>query len=184
MVDCILKKYVASSLCFSHSFVPTFLFPFPFPFPLPFPFPFPLLLLLTSFLGKPALLQILLPWCICCSLQRYIFSSKLFLLKIKFLTRYYFLISPLFLGCNEAIIGNSLTALGASWHPHHFACFTCNLPLDGGVGFFERDGMPYCQEHYYWKNIVGKKKKTLGEKTTGKTVFFPRAFFWKNSWNW
>jgi len=52
-------------------------------------------------------------------------------------------------GCNEPIQGGSLSALGATWHSHHFVCFTCNIPLDAGVGFFERGGMPYCQQHQF-----------------------------------
>ncbi|XP_031571569.1 paxillin-like isoform X2 [Actinia tenebrosa] len=50
--------------------------------------------------------------------------------------------------CNKPIIGQVCTALGRTWHPEHFTCIACELPL-GDRNFFERDGKPYCEKDYH-----------------------------------
>ncbi|KXJ07159.1 paxillin isoform X2 [Exaiptasia diaphana] len=50
--------------------------------------------------------------------------------------------------CNKPIIGQVCTALGRTWHPEHFTCVACELPL-GNKNFFERDGKPYCEKDYH-----------------------------------
>ncbi|XP_046841243.1 paxillin-like isoform X3 [Xenia sp. Carnegie-2017] len=50
--------------------------------------------------------------------------------------------------CNKPIVGQVVTALGKTWHPEHFACVVCELPL-GSRNFFERDGKPYCEKDYH-----------------------------------
>ena len=50
--------------------------------------------------------------------------------------------------CKKAIAGQVVTALGATWHPEHFTCVSCNLQLSHQT-FFERDGRPYCEKDYH-----------------------------------
>ncbi|XP_069713245.1 leupaxin isoform X2 [Phaenicophaeus curvirostris] len=50
--------------------------------------------------------------------------------------------------CHKPIAGKVLTVLGKTWHPEHFACTRCGQEL-GGRPFFERDGLPYCEEDYH-----------------------------------
>lgn len=50
--------------------------------------------------------------------------------------------------CNKPIIGQVCTALGRTWHPEHFTCVACDMPL-GTRNFFERDGKPYCEKDYH-----------------------------------
>lgn len=50
--------------------------------------------------------------------------------------------------CNKPIIGQVCTALGRTWHPEHFTCVTCEVPL-GATNFFERDGRPFCERDYH-----------------------------------
>jgi paxillin len=50
--------------------------------------------------------------------------------------------------CKKAIAGQVVTALGATWHPEHFTCLSCNVQLSHQT-FFERDGRPYCEKDYH-----------------------------------
>ena len=50
--------------------------------------------------------------------------------------------------CKKAIVGQVVTALGATWHPEHFTCVSCNMQLSHQT-FFERDGRPYCEKDYH-----------------------------------
>jgi len=50
--------------------------------------------------------------------------------------------------CDRAIEGQCIAALGKKWHPDHFVCSTCLRPFGAGQ-FFEKDGMPYCETHFY-----------------------------------
>lgn len=50
--------------------------------------------------------------------------------------------------CNKPIIGQVCTALGKTWHPEHFSCVACELPL-GSRNFFEREGKPFCEKDYH-----------------------------------
>ncbi|KAK3753264.1 hypothetical protein QZH41_015207 [Actinostola sp. cb2023] len=50
--------------------------------------------------------------------------------------------------CNKPIVGQVCTALGRTWHPEHFTCIACELPL-GDKNFFERDGKPFCEKDYH-----------------------------------
>ena len=50
--------------------------------------------------------------------------------------------------CSKPIVGQVCTALGRTWHPEHFTCAVCEVPL-GTKTFFERDGKPYCEEDYH-----------------------------------
>ena len=50
--------------------------------------------------------------------------------------------------CNKPIIGQLCTALGKAWHPEHFTCVACELPL-GSRNFFESEGKPFCEKDYH-----------------------------------
>ena len=49
---------------------------------------------------------------------------------------------PVCKGCGQAIWGDYLTALGATWHPEHFICAGCGRPI-GGEQFFLHDNAAY-----------------------------------------
>ena len=42
-----------------------------------------------------------------------------------------------------------MTALGKTWHPEHFFCAHCGKPFGATENFHEKDGRPYCRDHYY-----------------------------------
>jgi len=50
--------------------------------------------------------------------------------------------------CKKPIVGQVVTALGYTWHPEHFTCSHCNQEL-GTSNFFERDGLPFCEQDYH-----------------------------------
>ena len=50
--------------------------------------------------------------------------------------------------CKRPIDGRSVQACGFLYHPECLACTECNTPLTGNT-FFEHDGKPYCNFHYY-----------------------------------
>lgn len=50
-------------------------------------------------------------------------------------------------GCRKAIVGESVQALGRSYHPDHFVCSTCGKNIGNG-GFFEKEGQPQCDRCY------------------------------------
>lgn len=41
-----------------------------------------------------------------------------------------------------------VTAMGRTWHPEHFVCTHCQEEI-GSRNFFERDGLPYCEQDYH-----------------------------------
>src|SRR5579859_881842 len=49
---------------------------------------------------------------------------------------------PVCKGCGQPIAGNYLTALGVTWHPEHFLCAACGLPI-GESSFQLHQGSPY-----------------------------------------
>jgi len=50
-------------------------------------------------------------------------------------------IQPICKGCGQPVWGDYLTALGATWHPEHFICAVCKLPIRG-TSFQIHDGAP------------------------------------------
>jgi len=48
--------------------------------------------------------------------------------------------------CNQLIIDEYITAVGATWHPACFECAKCKLPIMGN--FNKKDGKPYHTECY------------------------------------
>jgi paxillin len=75
--------------------------------------------------------------------------------------------------CNQAVRGDCVNALGSQWHPEHFNCQTCHKSFGGGT-FYEFQGMPYCDVHYYMQTgstcggcsqaITGPSVSALGKK--------------------
>jgi hypothetical protein len=51
-------------------------------------------------------------------------------------------------GCNGAIIGRIVSAMGVRWHPGCFRCTICNELLEH-VSSYEHDGWPYCHLDYH-----------------------------------
>jgi paxillin len=49
--------------------------------------------------------------------------------------------------CEQPIADRCITALGKKWHVDHFVCKSCLKPLDSG--FFEKDGIPYCEADFF-----------------------------------
>lgn len=49
--------------------------------------------------------------------------------------------------CREVIEGRAITAIGKSYHPHHFICSKCEINLTQ-EGFAEHNGMPLCKTCY------------------------------------
>ncbi|XP_072128158.1 transforming growth factor beta-1-induced transcript 1 protein-like isoform X2 [Mobula birostris] len=50
--------------------------------------------------------------------------------------------------CRKPIVGQMVTALGQTWHPEHFVCTHCQMEI-GGRNFFEKEGLPYCEQDYW-----------------------------------
>jgi len=70
-------------------------------------------------------------------------------------------------GCNQAVRGDCVNALGSQWHPEHFNCQTCHKSFGGGT-FYEFQGMPYCDVHYYMQ--TGSTCGGCGQAITGPSV--------------
>lgn len=49
--------------------------------------------------------------------------------------------------CLGVINGSFIKALGKAFHPEHFKCAHCKKTL-ATQSFFEKEGIPYCQEDY------------------------------------
>eukprot|EP01113_Clastostelium_recurvatum_P042988 TRINITY_DN7039_c0_g1_i3.p1 TRINITY_DN7039_c0_g1~~TRINITY_DN7039_c0_g1_i3.p1 ORF type:complete len:179 (+),score=9.28 TRINITY_DN7039_c0_g1_i3:76-612(+) len=49
--------------------------------------------------------------------------------------------------CHRPILGESIHALGHTYHPEHFLCHHCSDPL-GTADFHDRDGSPHCRRCY------------------------------------
>ncbi|XP_044730200.1 transforming growth factor beta-1-induced transcript 1 protein-like [Chrysoperla carnea] len=59
--------------------------------------------------------------------------------------------------CGEPIKERLIKALGADWHEDHFVCAQCGKVLHG-VPFYEKDGLPYCEEDFTQKFAPKCKK--------------------------
>lgn len=69
--------------------------------------------------------------------------------------------------CNDAVRGDCINALGQQWHPEHFNCDFCQAAFQNGT-FFERDGKPYCEQHYH--QAAGSLCSGCGKPITGRCV--------------
>ncbi|KAF2068625.1 hypothetical protein CYY_010052 [Polysphondylium violaceum] len=70
-------------------------------------------------------------------------------------------------GCNGAIRGECINALGTQWHPEHFVCQYCQKSFTNG-SFFEFGGKPYCDIHYHQQ--AGSVCSGCGKTVTGRCV--------------
>ena len=50
--------------------------------------------------------------------------------------------------CHRPIEGSAVTALGSTWHPEHFVCAACGLPITD-ASFNVQDGKPYHATCFY-----------------------------------
>lgn len=76
--------------------------------------------------------------------------------------------------CNERVVGQVITALGRSYHKHHFTCAHCNQEL-GTKNFYERDNLPYC-EHDYQALFSPKCAYCLGPILDKVTIALDKTF--------
>ena len=51
-------------------------------------------------------------------------------------------------GCGGAIVGRTVYAMGAKWHPGCFRCCVCNEPLEN-LSSYEHEGRAYCNLDYH-----------------------------------
>lgn len=61
---------------------------------------------------------------------------------------YHRLFAPTCAYCEQAVLGQCVTALNKTWHPEHFFCAMCGN-FFGDDGFHEFEGKPYCRADYY-----------------------------------
>ena len=76
-------------------------------------------------------------------------------------------------GCGNMASGQLINALGQKWHSQCFCCSYCRRPFNG-LPYFEKDGKPYCEQHYHTSAgsvcagcrtaIVGRCVDALGQK--------------------
>jgi len=70
-------------------------------------------------------------------------------------------------GCNQAIKGECINALGQQWHPEHFVCNYCQKSVGSG-SFYEYGGKPYCEIHYHQQ--TGSLCAGCGKAVTGRVI--------------
>uniref|UniRef100_A0A1A9W635 LIM zinc-binding domain-containing protein n=1 Tax=Glossina brevipalpis TaxID=37001 RepID=A0A1A9W635_9MUSC len=102
--------------------------------------------------------------------------------------------------CNGAILDKCVTALDKTWHTEHFFCAQfsqqfgeddfhvrdgkpycrndyfemfapkdCRQPFQGGL-FFDHEGLPYCETHYYYHAKRGSLCAGCSKPITGRHV--------------
>ncbi|CAK8697134.1 leupaxin-like isoform X2 [Clavelina lepadiformis] len=86
---------------------------------------------------------------------------------------FYNMFAPKCAGCLKPILANYISAMNVQWHPECFVCRECLAPFTNG-SFFELDGQPYCETHYYLlrgslcsgcqKPITGRCITAMGKK--------------------
>ena len=67
--------------------------------------------------------------------------------------------------CHQPIQGNILTALGSTWHPEHFVCGACGLPIHE-QSFNEQGGKPYHTACF--RNQIAPRCAYCGKPLTGE----------------
>jgi LIM domain/Protein DA1 len=73
--------------------------------------------------------------------------------------------APICKRCGQPIVGSYLTALDATWHPEHFVCAACGLPIDD-AHFHVHDQAPYhkaCYERELAPHCVYCGRALMGE---------------------
>lgn len=72
------------------------------------------------------------------------------------------------LGCGQIIKGSYLSALGAAWHPEHFACIECKQTITG-TQYRKKDDKPFCDSCY--SKVHGVKCANCNEIIQESDVF-------------
>ncbi|XP_067931001.1 leupaxin-like [Watersipora subatra] len=92
---------------------------------------------------------------------------------------YFEMFAPKCGGCEQPIIEDFISTLNTHWHPQCFRCKECGVTLAGG-SFFEHEGLPFCETHYYAKRgslCAGCQKPITGRCITAMfRKFHPEHF--------
>ncbi|XP_068004561.1 leupaxin isoform X2 [Melanerpes formicivorus] len=77
------------------------------------------------------------------------------------------LFAPRCQGCERPVTDNYLSALQGAWHPECFVCADC-LRGFAGSSFFELEGRPYCELHFYQRQ--GSLCQGCARPVTGRCI--------------
>jgi len=69
--------------------------------------------------------------------------------------------------CRKPILGEVIQALNRTYHPEHFVCGNCQMPL-GTSNFYEQDGVPNCEKCY--QELFCSRCAHCDEPITGKCI--------------
>jgi paxillin len=69
--------------------------------------------------------------------------------------------------CRKPILGEVIQALNRTYHPEHFVCGNCQMPL-GTSNFYEQDGVPNCERCY--QELFCSRCAHCDEPITGKCI--------------
>lgn len=69
--------------------------------------------------------------------------------------------------CRKPILGEVIQALNRAYHPEHFVCGNCQVPL-GTSNFYEQDGVPNCESCY--QGLFCSRCAHCDEPITGRCV--------------
>jgi hypothetical protein len=101
--------------------------------------------------GSAALGETYHPWCLCCSNCGEALTDTVHKTedgKLYCEHDFLALVAKECAGCGYAIVDDSLTALGKSWHPSCFVCAYEGCGVQLTDAFHEVDDKPYCTTHY------------------------------------
>ncbi|KAL6306345.1 hypothetical protein BKA93DRAFT_698785, partial [Sparassis latifolia] len=89
-------------------------------------------------------------------------------------------------GCGGAIVGRTVSAMGARWHPGCFRCCICDALLEN-LSSYEHDGRAYCHLDYHERfaprcyhcqtAIVDERFITLDDAELGQRTYHEQHFF-------
>ena len=77
---------------------------------------------------------------------------------------------PICASCQQPIQSSVVTALGSTWHPEHFLCDVCKLPITD-LSFNEQNGKPYHTTCFY--NQIVPRCAYCGQPLTGEYLIDP-----------
>eukprot|EP01132_Coremiostelium_polycephalum_P009278 gene9278-11373_t len=78
-------------------------------------------------------------------------------------------ICPVCPTCNTNVMYRCVNALGKKWHPDHFCCIECQIPLNGSI-FYERNGEPYCSKDYNRLFLVEPNNSNNNNNTSNNNL--------------
>ncbi|EPS97093.1 glucocorticoid receptor-like protein [Fomitopsis schrenkii] len=89
-------------------------------------------------------------------------------------------------GCGGAIVGRTVYAMGAKWHPGCFRCCVCDELLEN-LSSYEHEGKAYCNLDYHElfapkcyhckTSIIDERFITLDDPELGKRTYHQQHFF-------